>query len=122
MNQRWPLAEEMFPSGIVLTNEGPMTIDDLRNSDINAISITFSKPIRDVIDTQKTFTYYENGTLEITPIYSIYPDRLIDGCSTLNIYAQKINNDWIATHMGCNDGLCEEGEEENESGFDYSQL
>lgn len=122
MNQRWPLAEEMFPSGIVLTNEGPMTIDDLRNSDIDAISITFSKPIRDVIDSQRTFTYYENGTLEIIPIYSIYPDRLIDGRSTLNIYAQKINNDWIAAHMGCNDGLCEEGEEENESGFDYSQL
>lgn len=121
MKQRWPLAEEMFPSGIVLTNEGPMTIEDLRNSNADFVSITFSKPIRDVIESQNVYTYYENGSLEIEPVYSIYPFMLIDGRSTLNVYAQKINNDWIQNNMACNN-MCEEGEMDDESGFDYSQL
>lgn len=121
MNKRWPTAEEMFPSGIVYTNDyGPIPIDFLRQLDVDRVVITYAKPIRETIEKQICYTYYENGDLEVSEVYSTYPLVLIDGRSTLNVYAQHINNIWLNEHC-CNN--CEEGECENgDDGFNYSQL
>lgn len=122
MNKRWPMAEEMFPSGIVYTNDfGPISISQLRQLDVDKVVITYLKPIRETVEKQTCYTYYENGDLEVYDIYSTYPPMLIDGRSTLNVYAQHINNIWLKEH--CLDDNGEKGECENGNDrFDYSKL
>lgn len=53
-------------------------------------------PIRDSIASQSLVTWYDNGNMERVTLYNSYPPMMIDNFSPLNIFAQKIYNQFIS--------------------------
>lgn len=118
---KWDYLYALYPSGIVLTNDGPVTIEDLNRSNIESIQITYLKPVRDMVEYQTSYTYYPNGDVEVIKDYSIWPNTndMIDGTPLLNAYAQRFYNEFMNKK---NETCCEIKEEDENAGFDYSVL
>lgn len=119
---KWDYLYALYPSGIVLTNDGPVTIEDLNNSDIDSIQITYIKPVRDMVEHQTSYTYYPNGDVEVYKDYNIWPERadMVDGKPLLNAYAQRFYNEFM--HKKIDEDCCKMNEEDEDAGFDYSVL
>lgn len=118
---KWDYLYALYPSGIVLTNDGPISIDDLNNSDIESIQITYMKPVREMVEHQTSYTYYPDGNVEVGKDYSVWPNKneMIDGRPLLNAYAQRFYNEFMNNKMNV---CCNECEEDENAGFDYSVL
>lgn len=91
MNNDWQYLDILCPQGTIINGQF-LTPDQIRASNLDKISVTIVKKVREMDEYILEFTLFKNNDLTVRRIYSIYPKYLIDNIPALNVYGQKILN------------------------------
>lgn len=91
----WKNINLIFPDGGTYLDGKWFSNEDIQNSGLPSIHSPITTPIRDSIDNEVDVIWYDNGDMKRTTIYSTYPPQMIDNIPPLNIYGQKIYNQFL---------------------------
>ena len=97
--KNWKNINFIFPEGGTYLDDKWYSNEDIQNMNMESIFSPLTTPIRDGIDSYVEITWHNNGDMERKTIYSTFPPQMIDNIPPLNIYAQKIYNQFILNNI-----------------------
>lgn len=91
----WDNIDLIFPQGEATFEGKTYKNEDIKNSNLTKITNRIIKPVHSMVENILEYTYYPNGDLIVRNIYSVYPPNNVDNTPVLNVYGQKMLNNFL---------------------------
>lgn len=88
---------KMYPDGGTNLNGKWYDNEEIAELDLHYINSYLQKPIRDVPEYEQEIVWSDDGSIQRNYTYNIYSNNAIDGLNLLNVYGQKLYNDFCKT-------------------------
>lgn len=96
----WEKINEIFPNGGTYLDGEYHTNKEIQESGIDNITSYIQRPVREMLENQMKYTFYANGDMSAETIYNVFPPKMVDGISLLNVYAQRMLNTILEEKYG----------------------
>ena len=93
--EAWKNINLIFPDGGAYLDGVWYDNEDIVFLNLPLIESSIVKPIRETTEYKTNIIWYDNGDMERKTIFSTYPAYMIDNIPPLNVYAQKMYNNFL---------------------------